>query len=245
MRETETIWIIGASDGIGAALARAWVGRGARVILSARSVDKLTALTESLGPEHIALPLDVANRESIEAAAEKIAKIGPLDRIVHLAALYDPGKIADADPDRAAKIVTVNLTGSFHVAQIAPPLLRAGGQLALCGSVAGYIGLPQGQIYSATKAGVINLAETLRAELAGRVDVRLICPGFVDTKMTQTNDFNMPAMVMPETAARAIIHGLNSRRFEVHFPRRLTYGIKLLSALPYWAALSLTRRLVR
>ncbi len=245
MRETETIWIIGASDGIGAALARAWVGRGARVILSARSVDKLTALTESLGPEHIALPLDVANRESIGAAAEKIAKIGPLDRIVHLAALYDPGKIADADPDRAAKIVTVNLTGSFHVAQIAPPLLRAGGQLALCGSVAGYIGLPQGQIYSATKAGVINLAETLRAELAGRVDVRLICPGFVDTKMTQTNDFNMPAMVMPETAARAIIHGLNSRRFEVHFPRRLTYGLKLLSALPYWAALSLTRRLVR
>ncbi|GER06944.1 short-chain dehydrogenase [Iodidimonas muriae] len=241
----ETIWIIGASEGIGAALAREWARRGARLVLSARSADKLTALAESLGPDHRALPLDIAGRDSIKAAAEKIASVGPLDRIVHLAALYDPGSIADADPDRAAKIVTVNLTGSFHIAQIAPPLLRAGGQLALCGSVAGYIGLPQGQIYSATKAGVINLAETLRTELAGRIDVRLICPGFVDTRMTRTNTFNMPAMVTPETAACAIIHGLNTRRFEVHFPRRFTYGLKLLSALPYWAALPLIRRFVR
>ncbi|QCO56073.1 SDR family NAD(P)-dependent oxidoreductase [Pseudorhodobacter turbinis] len=241
----ETIWIIGASDGIGAALAQEWAGRGARLILSARSADRLGALAASLGPQHIALPLDVADRHSIEAAAAKLAGIGPLDRIVHLAALYDPGNIADADPERAAKIITVNLTGSFHIAQIAPPLLRAGGQLALCGSVAGYIGLPQGQVYSATKAGVINLAETLRAELAGRVDVRLICPGFVDTRMTKTNDFDMPAMVTPEAAARAIIKGLKSRRFEVHFPRRLTYVLKLLRALPYWAALPLMRRLVR
>ncbi|WP_050526103.1 SDR family NAD(P)-dependent oxidoreductase [Pseudorhodobacter aquimaris] len=247
MREAtgETIWIIGASDGIGAALAQEWAGRGARLILSARSEDRLAALAARLGPQHIALPLDVSDRQSIEAAAAKLATIGPLDRIVHLAALYDPGKVTDANPDRAAKIITVNLTGSFHIAQIAPPLLRSGGQLALCGSVAGYIGLPQGQIYSATKAGVINLAETLRIELEGCVDVRLICPGFVDTRMTKTNDFDMPAMVTPEAAARAIIKGLNSHRFEVHFPRRLTYALKLLRALPYWAALQLTRRLLR
>ncbi len=245
MPKPETIWIIGASEGIGAALAREWAGRGARLILSARSADRLGALAESLGPDHIPLPLDVADRGSIQAAAEKIACIDPLDRVVHLAALYEAGGVADADPDRAAQIVTVNLTGSFHIAQIAPPLLRMGGQLALCGSVAGYIGLPQGQIYSATKAGVINLAESLRNEMAGRIDVRLICPGFVDTRMTQANDFNMPAMITPEAAARAIIQGLNSRPFEVHFPRRLTWGLKLLSALPYWAALPLTRRLAR
>jgi short-subunit dehydrogenase len=92
---------------------------------------------------------------------------------------------------------------------------------------------------------VINLAESLRAELAGRIDVRLISPGFVDTRLTHRNDFNMPAMVTPETAATAIIDGLNKRRFEVHFPRRLTLGLKLLSALPYWAALPLTRRLTK
>lgn len=245
MPKVQRIWIIGASEGIGAALAREWAARGARLVLSARSAARLEELATSLGPDHVAVPLDVSDRASLEAAAEKIARIGPLDRVVHLAAIYDPGNIADLDPDSAAQIVSVNLTGSFHIAQIAPPLLRDGGQLALCGSVAGYIGLPQGQIYSATKAGVINLAESLRAELAGRVDVRLICPGFVDTRLTQRNDFAMPGLIAPDAAARAIIDGLDRRSFEIHFPRRLTFSLKLLSALPYWAALPLTIRLVR
>lgn len=245
MPDVETIWIIGATEGIGAALAREWAKRGARLVLSARSTERLSELAASLGPEHIAIPLDVSDRETLALAGEQIARIGPLDRIVHLAAMYDPGKVSELDPSTAAQIVSVNLTGSFHIAQIAPTLLRKGGQLALCGSVAGYIGLPQGQIYSATKAGVISLAESLRVELAGRFDVRLICPGFVDTRLTQRNDFTMPAMIAPETAAHAIIQGLNSRRFEVHFPRRLTYGLKLLSVLPYWAALPLTGRLAR
>ena len=245
MPEAETIWIIGASEGIGAALAREWAGRGARLVVSARSREPLEALASSLGSDHVAVPLDVSDRASLESAAEAIAKIGPLDRVVHLAALYDPGKIADLEPEKAAQIVNVNLTGSFHIAQVAPTLLREGGQLALCGSVAGYIGLPQGQIYSATKAGVINLAESLRSELAGRIDVRLINPGFVDTRLTKRNDFTMPALMTPQAAATAIIDGLASRRFEIHFPKRLTLGLKLLSALPYWAALPLTRRLSR
>lgn len=245
MPDAGTIWIIGASEGIGAALARDWAARGARLVLSARSGARLAALAADLGPGHLAVPLDVSDPGSLRAAAGRIAALGPLDRVVHLAALYDPGRIADLDPARAAEIVTVNLTGSFHVAQIAPGLLRPGGQLALCGSVAGYLGLPRGQIYSATKAGVISLAESLRAELHGRIDVRLISPGFVDTRLTQRNDFAMPALLTPEKAARAIIDGLNRRRFEVHFPRRLTLGLKLLSALPYWACLPLTRRLTR
>jgi short-subunit dehydrogenase len=226
-------------------LAREWAHRGARLILSARSQDRLEDLAAELGPQHIPLALDVSDRASIDAAAAKMSEITPIDRVVHLAALYDPGKTADLDPDAAAQIVTTNLTGSFHVAQVAPPLLRAGGQLALCGSVAGYIGLPQGQIYSATKAGVINLAESLRAELSGRVDVRLINPGFVDTRLTQRNTFNMPAIMTPKAAACAIVDGLSARHFEVHFPRRLTWGLKLLSALPYWVALPLTKRLTQ
>ena len=245
MREPETIWIIGASEGIGAALAREWAARGARLVLSARPSDRLHELIAELDGEHIAVTLDVADRASVDAAALRISKIGQMDRIVNMAAIYDPGKVSDLNPDAAAQIVSVNLTGSFHIAQIGPPLLRKGGQLVLCGSVAGYIGLPQGQIYSATKAGVINLAESLRAELAGRIDVRLISPGFVDTRMTRLNDFHMPAMTTPETAAQSIINGLDASGFEVHFPRRLTWGLKILGALPYWAALSLTGRLAR
>lgn len=235
---------MGASDGIGAALARSWARRGARLILSARSGEKLNDLVRELGTAE-ALPCDVTDSDSLRDAAERIKTGGPLDRAITLAAAYDPGKIMQVDPQMAAKIVTANLTGCFNFVRAAVPLLKPAGQLALTGSVAGYVGLPQGQIYSATKAGVINLAESLRAELEPDVDVRLISPGFVDTRLTQKNDFDMPAIMQPDAAAEAIIRGLNGRGFEVHFPRRLTLALKLLRALPYPLSLRLTRRLVR
>lgn len=241
----ELIWIIGASDGIGAALAKTWAAADARLILSARSKERLDALATSLGKDHIVLPIDVTDRASLADAMQNIMRIGSVDRIVHLAAIYDPGKFEDLDPDTAAQIITTNLTGSFNVAQIAPKVLRAGGQLALCGSVAGYVGLPQGQIYSATKAAIINLAQSLRAEWHGRVDVRLISPGFVDTRLTQRNTFTMPAIVSPDTAASEIMRGLKSARFEVHFPKRLTLALKALRLMPYCISLPLTRRLTQ
>lgn len=243
--DRETIWLIGASEGIGAALARQYARDGARLVLSARSELRLRTLAGSLGPDHVALPLDVADRASVEAAAETVATLGPVDRVITLAALYDPGRVSEIDPDTAGDIVTVNLTGSFYVARAGVRVLRPGGQLALTGSVAGYVGLPRGQIYSATKAGVINLAESLRAELGARIDVRLINPGFVATRLTEKNDFTMPALIEPADAAREIARGLDRRGFEIHFPHRLTRTLKLLHALPYWAAMPLTRRLAR
>lgn len=239
----ERIWIMGASDGIGAALAQRYADQGAQVILSARRAEALEQVAQRCAGAQI-VPADVTDRASLTRAAEEIAQGGPLDRAITLAALYDPGKAMDADPDTAARIVTVNLTGTFHFAQIAAPLLRHGGQLALTGSVAGYIGLPQGQIYSATKAGVANMAETLRAELAESHDVRLISPGFVDTRMTRENSFDMPFIVTPAQAAIAIERGLSRRGFEVHFPKRLTLALKLLRLLPYGVSLWLTKRLV-
>lgn len=239
----ERIWIMGASDGIGAALAQRYADQGAQVILSARRAEALEQVAQRCAGAQI-VPADVTDRASLTRAAEEIAQGGPLDRAITLAALYDPGKAMDADPDTAARIVTVNLTGTFHFAQIAAPLLRHGGQLALTGSVAGYIGLPQGQIYSATKAGVANMAETLRAELADSHDVRLISPGFVDTRMTRENSFDMPFIVTPAQAAIAIERGLSRRGFEVHFPKRLTLALKLLRVLPYGVSLWLTKRLV-
>lgn len=241
---SERIWIMGASDGIGAALARLWAARGASLILSARSEDRLVDLAQELGGAEV-LPCDVTDRDSLDTVAKAIIDGGKLDRAITLAALYDPGKVMELDPDQAARIVNVNLTGSFNFARAAVPLLRQGGQLALTGSVAGYFGLPQGQIYSATKAGVINLAESLRAELANDVDVRLISPGFVDTRLTQKNDFDMPALMQPAAAAEAILNGLDKVGFEVHFPRRLTLPLKFLRALPYGLAMRLTKRLVR
>lgn len=237
----KTVWIIGASEGIGAALARALAARGARLILSARNRAALEALAAECGGAQV-LPLDLAAAGSLAAAAGSLAP-RTLDAVICTAALYDPGLVADLDPVATERLVAVNLLGSFEVGRLAPPLLRDGGQLVLFGSVAGYLGLPGGQPYSATKAAVNNLAESLRAELAPRIDVRLVCPGFVATRLTAKNRFTMPAVITPEEAAEHTLRGLARRGFEVHFPKRFTLGVKLLRALPYALSLRLTARI--
>lgn len=236
------IWIIGASAGIGAALARALAGQGAQVILSARDGDALEGLATECGGAQ-ALPLDLAQPETLAAVVKRLALEAPLDAIICTAALYDPGRVADIDPVQAEAMVRVNILGMIEVARQCPPLLRDGGQLVLFGSVAGYIGLPGGQPYSATKAAVNNLAETLAVELAPRVDVRLVCPGFVQTRLTARNDFAMPAIITPEQAAEAVLRGMQRRGFEINFPLRFTWMMKLVRALPYALSLRLMRRL--
>ncbi|MCA0270984.1 MAG: SDR family NAD(P)-dependent oxidoreductase [Proteobacteria bacterium] len=239
----KTVWIIGASDGIGAALVRALAREGTRLILSARNEAALRTLASTCGDARV-LPLDLSVAGSLAHAVSTIAP-GTLDAIICTAALYEPGRVEDLDPEITARLVAVNLLGSFDVARLAPPLLRDGGQLVLFGSVAGYFGLPGGQPYSATKAAVNNLAETLRIELAPRVDVRLVCPGFVSTRLTAKNDFSMPAVITPDQAAKAVMRGLQRRSFEVHFPKRFTWAVKCLRALPYAQSLRLTARLVK
>ncbi|WP_417718942.1 SDR family NAD(P)-dependent oxidoreductase [Salipiger sp.] len=236
------IWIIGASAGIGAALARALAGQGARLILSARSEGDLAQLAKECGGAEV-LALDLGQRDTLADAVRRLGGGAPLDAVICTAAMYDPSRVADLDPERTETLVRVNLLGTLDVARLVPPLLRDGGQLVLFGSVAGYLGLPKGQAYSATKAAIINLAESLRIELAPRVDVRLVCPGFVRSRLTDKNDFTMPALMEPGDAATAILKGLSGRAFEIHFPKRFTYGLKLLRALPYALSLRLTGRL--
>lgn len=236
------VWIIGASAGIGAALARALADRGARLVLSARDGAALDDLAAGCGAAR-ALAVDIGRPGALAAAVESLAPDGPLDAVICTAAVYHPSPVARIDPDRAAEMVAVNILGLVEVARLTPPLLRDGGQLVLFGSVAGYIGLPGGQPYSATKAAVNNLAESLAAELAPRVDVRLVCPGFVRTRLTGRNSFRMPAIITPEAAADHVLRGLQGRRFEIHFPRRFTLAVKALRLLPYPLALWLTRRI--
>lgn len=238
----KTVWIIGASEGIGAALARAFAQEGARPILSARNEAALRTLASTCG-DALVLPLDLSVAGSLAHAVSALAPRS-LDAVICTAALYDPGRVEDLDPENTARLVAVNLLGSFDVARLAPPLLRDGGQLVLFGSVAGYFGLPGGQPYSATKAAVNNLAETLRVELAPRVDVRLVCPGFVSTRLTAKNDFSMPAIITPDQTAKAVLRGLQRQSFEVHFPKRFTWAVKCLRALPYALSLRVTARLV-
>jgi len=241
----QVVWIIGASSGIGAALAKELAQRGAKLALSARRKDTLEQLKSELGESHKIFALDVTDAELVRRTAQAIrAAFDRIDRVVFLSAAYQPMNVDELDLHMTRQMVDVNLMGAFYVVHAVLPIFKEqqDGQLTLCGSVAGYTGLPNGQPYSATKAALINLAESLKAELPSTIDVKLISPGFVKSELTDKNDFKMPMMISSEKAAIYIADGLLRRNFEVHFPKGFTVWLKLLRLLPYIIAFSITKR---
>ncbi len=230
------VWLVGASSGIGRALAEALAARGARVAVSARQVAPLQDFAAA-HPGALALPLDVAVPGAAHEACQRLLlQYGRLDAVVFCAGHYRPQRATAFDLAQMQQHLAVNYTGALHLLDaVLPPLLAQGaGHVSLVSSVAGYRGLPQGLAYGPTKAALINLAETLHQDLrpAG-IGVSLVNPGFVKTPMTAQNDFAMPALVLPEVAAQAILAGWSRGAFEIHFPRRFTLLMKLLRLLPY------------
>jgi short-subunit dehydrogenase len=243
----QIVWIIGASSGIGLALAHELSDRGATLALSARRKDELENLKIKLGERHKVFTLDVTDAGIMMRTAHAIrAAFGRIDRIIFLAAAYAPMKMEAIDITISHKIIDINIAGAFNLIHASIPIMKEQktcSQIALCGSVAGYIGLPGGQPYSATKAAIANLAESLYSECQGFIDVKLISPGFVRTSLTDKNDFAMPMIIEPQQAARAIADGLLSEAFEIHFPKKFTILMKILRLLPYSLSLFLTRRI--
>ena len=232
------VWLVGASTGIGAALARALLARGAQVAVSARSAGRLRALVAGRG-EALVLPLDVTKPDDFSGAHARIVKAwGGVDLAVYLAGTYQPTRAWELTVERARAHVEANLMGAYHMLPVVLPdlLARGSGSVALVSSVAGYRGLPNSLCYGPTKAAMINLAETLYLDLAPKgIGVCVINPGFVETPMTARNEFKMPALMTPEAAAAEIVKGLERGQFEIHFPRRFTSWLKLLRQLPYVA----------
>ena len=133
-------------------------------------------------------------------------------------------------------LIEINVMGTAACLEALMPrmIARGRGRIAVVASVAGYRGLPTSAYYGATKAALINLAESLRFDLArAGVTMQLIDPGFVKTPLTDRNEFPMPFLISAELAADRIASGLRSRRFEIAFPRRFVWMLKLLRCLPY------------
>jgi len=244
----QRVWIIGASSGIGAALAGALLQRGARVAVSARREDALRAVTAGHLAARVAA-FDLTDRVAFAGAQDELrAAWGGIDLVVFCAGAHVPMRAWQLDADSIDRLIDINLRAPMAAtAQVIPQLLRQGrGALAFVSSVAGYRGLPKAAAYGPTKAALINFAETLYLDLAPRgVSVFLINPGFVATPMTATNDFEMPALISPQQAAEEIIAGFGRGSFEIHFPRRFTWWLKLLRILPYPLYFALVRRFTR
>jgi NAD(P)-dependent dehydrogenase (short-subunit alcohol dehydrogenase family) len=228
------VWLVGASSGIGRACAELMHARGAQVVASARSV---TAL-EDLGRTHPGLhaaPLDVGNRESVaQAASEIVRRFDRIDLVVYCAGHYQAQRATQFDLAEMLRHNQINYVGALHLLDAVLPTLmkQRSGHLSLVSSVAGYRGLPNSLAYGPTKAALINLAEALYLDLAPLgIGVSVVNPGFVETPLTAGNAFRMPALITPRQAAEAMLRGWAQGRFEIHFPRRFTYCLKLLGLL--------------
>lgn len=229
-----TAWLVGASTGIGQATASALHAAGAKVVVSARSAAGLQAFVDA-HPGAQARALDVTDAAALRAAADAtVAEHGRLDLVLFCAGVYAPLRATAFDLPTALQHQQVNYCGALLLLEaVLPQLLEQGsGHLSLVSSVAGYRGLPKALAYGPTKAALINLAQTLYLDLSPLgIGVSVINPGFVETPLTAGNEFRMPALITPQQAAAEIVRGWQRGEFEIHFPKRFTRALKLLSHL--------------
>lgn len=245
--DDKTVWIVGASSGIGLAIAQELMARKARVIVSSRRQEALEQITP---PAFMTLACDVSQPASIHAAIDALIRAQALPQIVlWVAGVYHPMHSDALDMAKVRETFEINLLSAYE-GQAA--MLKAWKEhqmqsphWVMVSSVAGYSGLPLAAAYGASKAAMTYLAETSYLELAPKgIAVSVVHPGFVDTRLTKTNQFHMPAMIEPREAALATLDGLARGQFEIHYPKRFTRLLKFLRILPYGITLRILKHVV-
>jgi short-subunit dehydrogenase len=211
-------WLVGASEGLGLALAQKLSAAGAELVLSARTAEALEKAAATLPSPATILPMDVGSPESVAAAAAQLPEI---DGMVFLAGVYWPMRAQDWDAKAAEAMADINFTGLVRVLGVAlPPMTaRDRGHIVITGSLSGFRGLPGAIGYAAAKAGTMVLAESLYADLRKTgVTVQLANPGFIRTRLTAKNDFTMPFIMEPEAAAETMFRHMQWGGFKISFP---------------------------
>jgi NADP-dependent 3-hydroxy acid dehydrogenase YdfG len=240
--------LVGASSGIGLACAKALHVAGAKVIVSAREVGALSEWAETCKKEGLPvelMSLDVTDALQVKYVARQVATGGSLDFVLYCAGHYRAQRATEFDLKDMLRHQDVNYNGMLRVLDaVLPIFLQQGcGHISLVSSVAGWRGLPNGLAYGPTKAAMTHLAETLYMDLQDKgIGVSVINPGFVATPLTAQNNFQMPALISPEEAAKAMLAGWSEGLFDIHFPKRFTAWLKLLRLLPYRIYFALVRR---
>ena len=252
MHSNKTIWITGASTGIGAETALQLAHTKVHILVTARSVDKLNALAEkaeSLPGTITPAPCDVTDQAAIAELYAQLEKDhGPIDVVLLNAGTYFGDSGTEFSADKFKQTFDINVNGVAHCLEPALKafLERGTGHVAIVASVAGFRGLPKSVSYGPTKAALINMAEALYAELKPKgIKVQIINPGFIKTPLTDKNDFKMPMLMPVEDAAKALIKGLNSNAFEIIFPWPFVVIVKLIDMLPNKLYLWLVSKLER
>jgi len=238
-----TVWITGGGSGIGKALALSFATDGWDVVISGRNHKRLQEVC-NLSPQIRAVDCDITNEADVLSAQPEI---GAIDMAVLNAGDYRPGPTHACSPNDHRKMFEVNYFGTLNCIQaVLPEMRKHGGKLAIVGSLAGYIGLPNASAYGPSKAALISLCESLCAELQDSLaTIRLINPGFVKSTLTDKNDFEMQYLLTAEQAAIEIRRGLEGDSFEIAFPGPFVRRMKLLQMIPYRLYFYLARKMTR
>ena len=237
------ILITGTTSGIGLKLAQDYLAAGNTVHCCGRNKSVLHQLVKAFGDKAIPITFDVQNREDCLAA---LATLPELDLVILNAGTCEYIDASNFDAASFERVIRINLIGLANCLEALIPKLAAGSSLALMGSSSSYLPLPRAEAYGASKAAIEYLAKTLAITLGKEgIHVSYIAPGFVETPLTDLNDFPMPMRVDVEFASRRIRQGLEKEQSEIHFPRLFTGIMKTVSLLPFaWQRFLLTKILM-
>lgn len=245
----KVIWITGAGKGIGRALAKHYASAGWIVAASARTEADLGTLAEEVPNGNVKpFSLDVTDQAATAETVRRIeSELGIVDMAIFNAGTHLPTSAESFSVGEFRQLVETNLMGSVNGLEpiMKTFLARGGGHIAVVASLAGYRGLPGAAAYGATKAALINMCEALKPDLErSGVKLSLINPGFVETPLTAQNDFPMPFLIPVDEAVAQIVRGLERSNFEIAFPGRFAFLMKVLRFLPDRLFFALTRQML-
>ncbi len=251
MKNPKNILITGASSGIGEALAWHYAAPGIFLALSGRNEERLLSIAEMCrrkGAEVDVAVLDVTDRGMMEDWIVEIDALHTLDLVIANAGISGgTGGVMNGEPmSQARAIFDVNLMGVLNTIEpILPRMLkRKKGQIALISSMAGFRGFPSAPAYSASKGAVRFYGEALRGSLKDSgIEINVICPGFVRSRMTDANKFHMPLLMEAPKAAEIIANGLGENRGRIAFPWPTHFASWFISIMPDWLAQKILTRL--
>ena len=245
----KTIWITGASTGIGKAVAIKFANKGWNVAISARRENLLKEISDN-NENILSFPLDVTDKYNCKEVFKKIKnRFENIDICFFSTGTWNPKKEKDIDVEQIEDVFKVNFFGTLNCIKAVEEHFKNKkmGTISIVSSIAGYRGLPNSTGYGPSKSALNNLAESLYFDFKrSNVRICLISPGFIKTPMTDKNDFKMPFLKTTEYAAEKIYDGLiNKNDFEIHFPKSLTIMLKILSFIPSKMYFSLVGKMTK
>lgn len=247
------IWIIGCSNGIGLELAKLFLKNNYLVIGSARNIEnskELNKLKLVYNERLKLLNVDVSNEQEVQECVEEIFnKYDTLDICFYNAGIYEKNDIFNTNLNDFENIININYLGAVRVLKYLLNFLKKQNEskIVLNASLSSYFGLPYASSYGSSKAALVNFAQSIQPELLREnIKLQIINHGFVKTRLTAKNDFEMPQLMESSFAAKKIYKQLHKPyKFEIRFPFILSKFLQLLNLLPYNISLKITKRFLK